>query len=190
MKRYRQIGAKGRYTDNRIKHRTQHSEWRHRLLAGVRVFLLVILQVSLLPRIGFLRASPDILLPFIVVLAVTGQRSDRARVVSVTGILTGFLADTLGSTGIGVLCLFYFLVGAVLSAMMRSGMHSVGEDLLRFYAVLVPVTVLRAGVTLVGILLKGNGFDVSVCLFEILIPACIGTLLFALPIFFLFRGRD
>ena len=190
MKRYRQGGAGLRHTENRAKYRTQHSEWSHKLLSGVRVFVLVILQVSLIPRISLFGAVPDILLPFLLTLAVTGSSVSRTYTVAVTGIAAGFLADALGSTGLGLLTLFYFLVGTLVSSMSRGGTHGVFEDLARFYAVLVPAVLLRGGVTVVSILLAGRGFDFLVCLTDILIPEWISTLILALPILLIFRGRD
>ena len=190
MKRYRQGGAGLRHTENRAKYRTQHSEWSHKLLSGVRVFVLVILQVSLIPRFSVFGAVPDILLPFLLTLAVTGSSVNRTYTVAITGIAAGFLADALGSTGLGLLTLFYFLIGTLISSTSRGGTHGILEDLARFYAVFVPALLLRGGVTVASILLAGHGFDFSVCLTSILIPAWISTLLLSLPVFLIFRGRD
>lgn len=177
--------------DNRLENRTQGPWYGHGIRLGVRVFLLAILQVSVIPRIALFGATPDILLSYLTVLAVTGRQEDRWRTVAVSGIAAGFLADTLGGVGIGVLTLFYFAVGVAVSHLMRRRQCGFWEELLLFYAALIPAALLRGGVTLLYVLLsRPSGFAFSELLLGTLLPELCGTLLFSVPIFFLFRGKD
>ena len=176
---------------NRTGNRTQEPSYGHGIRLGVRVFLLVILQVSVIGRIGFFGAVPDILLSYVVTLALTGKSMHRWRIAAVSGLAAGFLADVLGGVGLGVLTLFYFLVGACLPHLLRRGFRGIHEELLFFLTFLAPVTLLRTGVTLLYTLLAmPSGFSFGDFLLGTAFPEFFGTLLFALPVFFLFRGRD
>lgn len=178
--------------DNKTENRTQEPMQKNRvILLAVRIFLLVLLQVCAISRIGFFGAVPDILLSYLVVLSVTGGGVSRWRSISVSGIFAGFLADAVGGVGFSVLPLFYFLVGAFCPHLMRRNFSGIGEELLFTYILLVPMALLREGVTLLTVLLgNANGFSFLVCFRSVLLPEFFGTLLFALPVFFLFRGRD
>lgn len=189
----KQLGTRGRSPqgDNRMRNRTQALPYGHGIRMGVRVFLLVILQVSIVSRIGFFGAVPDILLAYVVTLAVTGRSADRWKTVAVSGIAAGFLADTLGGVGIGFLALFYFLVGVGLARFVRRVPMGIPESLLTFLLALAPAAILRSGVTLLYTLLSHpSGFSLGVFLLSSALPEVGGTLLLALPVFFLFRGRD
>ena len=174
-----------------MENRTQGPGYGHGIRLGVRVFLLVILQVSIIARIGFLGATPDILLPYITALAVTGRGAERWRTAAVSGIAAGFLVDALGGAIPGVLALFYFFVGAFLPRLVRRSFRGVIEEGLCFYAALVPCALLRTGVTLFYILMaRPSGFSLLACATGTLLPEFLGTLLFSIPVFLLFRGRD
>ena len=101
MKQQHRNGALPR-TNNQRKHRTQGPEVGQGIRLGVRVFLLVLLQTTLLPRVRFFGAVPDILLAFVAVTAVTGKGTEHERAAVISGISAGFLADAIGgatSTG-------------------------------------------------------------------------------------------
>ncbi len=180
-----------RYKDNRTGNRTQEPMTKGRIIfLAVRIFLLVLVQVSVVSRIGFFGATPDILLAVIVTLSVTGGGADRWREISLTGLFMGFLADAIGGTAIRFSALFYFLVGAILPNLFHREYRSIFEELLFFYAFLVPVVLCKEIVTLLSVLLSAvGGFSFLVCFTSILLPEFFGTLLFALPVFLLFRRR-
>jgi rod shape-determining protein MreD len=184
------MGRHGRI-DNRVETRTQGPGYGHGIRLGVRVFLLAILQVSVMPRLAIFGATPDILLAYITVIAVTGRQEGRWKTAAISGIAAGFLADTLGGVGIGVLTMFYFAVGVLVSHLMRRFQYGFLEELLLFMAAIIPASILRGGVTLLYALLSGTaGFEFGVFFFGTLLPEVLGTLLFSIPIFLLFRGRD
>lgn len=190
MKRRIETGDTAR-RDNRTKHRTRELPYGHAIRMGVRVFLLVLLAICVVSRIGFFGATPDILLAYLLTLAATGKRPEKWKTVAVSGIAAGFLLDTLGGVGIGVLALFYLIVGVAASILLRRGMRGIPEELLFFYAVLVPSAILRSLVTLLYTLAeKPVGFSLGAFLGTVALPELLGTLLFALPVFFIFRGRD
>lgn len=172
-------------TENRTEHRT-----KERILPIVRVFLLAVLQVTIVPRLGLFSSVPDILLPYLVVRAVTDHRPNVWRELAVSGMVIGFLSDTLGGVGLGVLSLFYFLCGAFLPHLSRARFAGVLSELLGFYATLLPVSVLRAGVTLLYSLQMGfASFSFGYCALHVLLPEWLGTLLLGIPVFFLFRVK-
>ena len=177
------------YKDNRTENRTQEPIKKGRIIfLAVRIFLLALVQVSVVSRIGFFGATPDILLSFIIVLSVTGRGRERWREISLTGLALGFLLDALGGVGIGLSALFYFLIGAAAPNLIHRTHRSIFEELLFFYAVLIPSALLGGVVTLLSVLLSvQGGFSFTVCLRTVLLPEFFGTLVFAFPIFFLFR---
>ena len=64
------------------------------------------------------------------------------------------------------------------------------ESLLTFLLALAPAAILRSGVTLLYTLFSHpSGFSLGVFLLSSALPEVGGTLLLALPVFFLFRGR-
>ena len=179
------------YGDNRTESRTQEPMQKGRvLLLAVRIFLLVLLQVSVVSRIGFFGATPDVILAYLAVRTVTERGMRRWRRISLSGLFVGFLADAIGGVGVGLSTLFYFLVGAICPTLLRRGARNLFEGLLLSYALLLPVAVLKAGVTLLTVLLSDpSGFSFVICLTETLLPEFVGTLIFALPIFLIFRAR-
>lgn len=177
--------------ESRTENRTRGPRIGRGIRLGVRVFLLVLLQVSVLPRFPFFGATPDLLLPYVLTLALTGRHPDRAKVTMVTAVAAGFLADTLGGSALGGLAVFYLLVGAVAASLFSNGFGGGIEEILRFLAVLVSAAVLREGWTFLLLLLdRPLGFAFLPCLTGTLLPEFFGTLLFAIPVFFIFRGRD
>ena len=161
------------------------------VLLAVRIFLLVLFQVTVVSRLGFFGAVPDVLLSYLVVLSVTGRRANGWKTLSVSGLALGFLADAIGGVGIPLLGLFYFLVGAVLPNLVRREERNALYELLVSFTVLLPIALLRAGITLLSALLtKVGGFSFLLCLRNVLLPELLGTLVFLLPVFLLFRGRD
>lgn len=161
------------------------------MLLAVRLFLLVIASCTVVTRIGFFGAVPDVILPCLVVLSLTLGGAASWKTVSVAGLCMGFLVDAIGGVGFGLLSPFYFLVGAFCPNLMRRNGGGILEQLVLFYLYLVPIAVLREGVTLVTLLLqRPNGFSLGVCFTNALLPEFFGTLLFALPVFSLFRERN
>lgn len=177
------------HRDNRTENRTQEPMRKARIiLLAVRVFLLVIVQVSVMPRLGLFGATPDILLSYLVVVSVTGIGVRRWRAISLSGLAAGFLVDAIGGVGFGVLPLFYFLIGAFLPNFVRRSPHGIADELLLVVLWLLPAVVLRSAVTLVSAVLTAwGGFSFIVCLTETLLPEMGASLLLALPVFLMFR---
>ena len=91
----------------------------------------------------------------------------------------------------GIVETVYLLVGAVAASLFSNGFGGGVEEILRFLAVLVSAAVLREGWTLLLLLIdRPLGFAFLPCLTGTLLPEFFGTLLFAIPVFFIFRGRD
>ena len=179
------------HANNQRKHRTQGPEIGQGIRLGVRVFLLVLLQTTLLPRVRFFGAVPDILLAFVAVTAVTGKGAENERAAVISGISAGFLADAIGGVGFGVSALLYFLTAFFGSFLMRRPAVGIIPALIQFYTFLLPITLLRTVATLISAwVCAPGGFSFLHCLTGTLIPEYFGTLLFAVPIFFLFRVRD
>ena len=191
MKQQQRNGGVLPHTSNQRKHRTQGPKVGQGIRLGVRVFLLVLLQTTLVPRIGFFGAVPDILLAFVAVTAVTGRGTEHAKRTVVAGIAAGFLADAIGGVGVGASALLYFLAAFFGSFFINRPATGLFPALIQFYTFFLPITLLRSAVTLISALISAaGGFSFLHCLTGTLLPEYFGTLLFAVPIFFLFRVRD
>lgn len=87
--------------------RSRRLTWRYVLLVGGLLLLISLLQVSFFARFQVLGVTPDLMIVTVLCIAFFGGEHMGACV----GLAAGFLLDSLGSTGIVLLPLFYFLLG-------------------------------------------------------------------------------
>ena len=162
----------------------------------VRIFLLAVLQCTVVPRIGFFGAVPDILLSYLMLASVFRSSgsdgadiAERWKVLSSLGIFAGVAVDALGGVGFSFLPLFYFLVTAFASNLTRGVQTGAGflGELLPFFSFLLPAAVLREGITLLSAFLTLPSLSLVPFFLTVLLPEFAGTLLYALPVWILFR---
>ena len=180
------------YREKRSEIRAEEPMTKGRtVLLSVRIFLLALFQVSVVSRLGLFGAVPDMLLCYIVVLAVTGRGGSGWRTLALSGLILGFLCDAIGGVGVSLLGLFYFLVGALLPGLSRRDRGGALYELLLSYIFLIPVAVLRTGITLLStFFVQTGGFSLQICMRSVLLPELFGTLVLMFPVFLIFRGRE
>ena len=147
---------------------------------GSLLFFLGIAQCSFFASLTFLPATPSIMVG--AVAAVAMFESERAA--AVCGIAAGFLADTLGGSGLSLSPLFYFILALIISAAAKKVLKGFFPwSLLLFLA-----SFLGSAFTLICIRINTDSLGFVYALKAILLPQFILTFIFSLPLFFIFRA--
>ena len=156
--------------------RTRSAMIRYVCVIGLTVLLAAILQVSLLSRFRIMNTVPDLTLCTLLCIAFFTGRQTGA----VAGIAAGFLIESVGSSGIMLLPLFYMLYGYVVGHYARG---IVGKQF-SSYAVYLALTLLfRAALTVTyGCLLYRDlqlmQLLIGTVLPEALLTAAVGCILY------------
>lgn len=150
---------------------------RYCTVIGLTVFLIAILQTSVLARIKPFGATPDLMISAVAALSVLCGCYTGA----ITGIAAGFLTDALGSTGFSVLPLVYFLLGYLV------GYYTKAINARGFLSYLVCLAIslaVRFLTTLVSTVLAFQELHFPTFLLSVALPEMLGTLLFGIILFF------
>ncbi len=146
------------------------------IIYGGSVILLVSLQCAFFPLLDFCPATPDLLLGLLLAVCLL-DNSESAFVVAICG---GFFLDTVGSSGILIAPILYFVFVAFISIFA----HKVLKSFASFSLLLIPTVLFRACVTFItrwiSVALPDAAFITGVIL-----PEAICTFLLALPLYFL-----
>lgn len=156
---------------------------RRRILAyGLSLFLLALLQTTLLPRFPLLGITPDLCLLFTLGIAM----QDGREVGGIVGICAGFLEAALGVTGPSALPILFFIIGCGVGQLSGRVLPRSFPSYLILSALLC---FLRAAVTLsaIGLTAQTSAFDLTVILRGTLAPEFFVNLLVSLPMYPLIR---
>lgn len=168
----------------------ERSEARKNIRLVCRVFFLVLLQVTVIARLQPFSTVPDLPLCYLLVCSVVGENARRWRHISISGMAMGFLSDILGGIGLGLLGLYYFLVGAFCPNLIRRTGGGFFEELLRVYTWFIPFGLLRGLITLIYSAAAGfSSFSVWLCLYRVVLPELLSTAVLLLPVFCIYRSR-
>ncbi len=163
---------------NRKNSPTQADITKRVIIYGIAVILLVSLQCAFFPLLDFCPMTPDLLLGLLLAVCLL-DNSDSAFVVAICG---GFFLDTVGSTGILIAPVIYFVFAAFISIFV----HKVLKSFASFSLLLIPTVLFRAAVTFIthwiSVAMPDSKFVLGVML-----PEAICTALFALPLYFLIK---
>ena len=177
----------GQHGDFRMQER---ADYRRRLRLALRVFVLVLLQVTVISRLRPFSTIPDLPLSYLVVASVVGDNPRRWRSISISGMALGFLSDILGGIGLGLLGLYYFLVGAFCPNFIRRTGGGFFEELLQVYIWFVPFGLLRGLITLIySAAAEFSSFSVWICLYRVVLPELLATAVLLFPVFCIFRAK-
>ncbi|MBQ9759775.1 MAG: rod shape-determining protein MreD [Clostridia bacterium] len=154
---------------------------RYCVIIGTTLFLLAIIQTSVMGRIKPFGVTPDLIIT--AVLTVTLICGYHAG--SITGIAAGFIIDALASTGISLLPLIYFIMAYLIGYYVKVlNAHGYLSYLICF-AIALGVRFLT---TFAYTLLTYREIDFSSFLLSLALPELLGTLLFGALIFFPLLG--
>ena len=165
----------GRQSQNRNK------SYRYCAVIGIYLFLMTIVQTSLLSRIKPFGGVPDLIL--ISVMGISLYCGCYAG--AVTGICAGFLSDALGSMGISILPLVFLLVGYLFGYYARL---FGGQGFLTYLIGVGISLVVRFATTLILTFFSVEQFRFSVFLLKTALPELLGTAIFSLVLFFPILG--
>ena len=143
------------------------------------IFLLAITQCSFFAQLYFLPATPDLMIGFVVAVAMLDSQPSAA----ICGIGAGFIIDAIGTTGLSFAPLFYMLCGVFCAFLSKKMLPS----FLSWVVELAVFSVIKALFTLANIFYTFSGVAFVSVLINTLIPEMICTFVVCLPVFFVVK---
>ena len=165
--------------NNKIKGSSLSTEILKRLLIyGLLTLFLGSLQCAFFPLLDFCPKTPDLILAMLVAIALL----DSELAAGVCAVVCGFFIDAVGSTGLAISPLIYFLTVVIVCCFTGKILKSFPS----FLILLVPTLICRALATYIRIIIA-EGFPEPWVITEIILPELLITALFAMPIYFLVK---
>ena len=149
------------------------------IIYGLLTLFLGCAQCAFFPFLDFCPKTPDLILAMIVAIALL----DSEVAAGVCAVACGFFVDAIGSSGLALSPIIYFLTIAVVCCFTGKILKSFPS----FLILLIPTLICRAIATCVRILIADGGFPELLVLIDIILPEMIITAIFALPIYFLVK---
>ena len=135
---------------------------------------------SFLPALGYTGARPDLIL--CATLALSFYEGEKSA--AVFGMLSGFVLEAAGSTGISILPLFYMLSGCICSLMF---LRLLGKNFGVYMLYTALFSLVRASLTLAYIQLDLADLSLDIAFLNVLLPEYAATLISA-PLMFILVG--
>ena len=141
----------------------------------VLMLLLALLQTTLFARFRPFGAIPDLMLPFVVAVAMT----EGERWGAVFGIAAAFLIESLGSVGVSLLPLLYMPAGYFCPLVTKLYLRDSAPVRLIYIAV---CGVGRAVMTLILLSVNVRDFSFPLLMKEVVLPEYASTFLLSVPV--------
>ena len=149
------------------------------LIRGSLILLLAAAECSFFSALKPMGATPDLILGFVVALALTSTLEETA----VCAVVGGYIIDALGGVGLSFSAFFYLLVGVSIGIMGKKFMQSFPS-----YAVLlIPACVLGGIYTCVEVILFYGSIPTISALIKLVLPEILVGYIFCLPIYFIVK---
>ena len=146
------------------------------LIRGSFILILATAECSFFSALKPMGATPDLLLGFIVALALTTTLEETA----VCALVAGYVIDAIGGVGLSFSALFYLLVGVSVGIMGKKIMQSFPS-----YAVLlIPACLLGGIYTGIEVVLFYGSMPTFSTLAKLVLPEMLVGYVFCLPIYF------
>ena len=152
---------------------------RYTVAIGLLLIVASILQVSLFSRFRLLDAVPDLMMVTVLCIAFFCGRYAGA----ITGISAGFLIDSIGTTGITILPLCYFLCGYIIGHYARASQKSFVSYLI-YLGCLLPI---RAAVTILYACMSYHNVNLPQILVRSVLPEVIVTAIAGAVLYFPYK---
>ncbi len=152
---------------------------RRTLVYSPLIFILAVVQCSLLAQIKILPSVPDLIIGVIVAIAML----DSQKAAAVCGIGAGFVIDAIGSSGLSLSPLFYLLCGALCGALAKKMLPS----FVSWFVSLLIFSLAKCVLTVLNILYITTEVSPIRVLLDTLLPEFICTVIFCLPVFFIVK---
>jgi len=161
--------------------RTRSAVMRYVICTALLLVVSSILQVSFFSRYRLFGVAPDLMLCIVVCIGFFCGRYMGA----ITGLAGGFLVEALGSFGLSLFPLVYFLCGYIIGHYAKS----VGEvSYLSFVGYLSGSLLVRSAVTVIYAFVSHSGVNLPHLLLHILLPEFLLTLILGLILYFPLRA--
>ena len=147
------------------------------LVYTIYSLLLVSFVTSFLPAFGYRGAAPDLIL----CATIAVSYCERERAAAVFGMLSGFLLEAVGSTGITLLPLFYMVVGCVCAIFF---VNILGKNIGAYLIYVAGFSLVRAAISIIYIQFTAPEFGFGAAFGRVVLPEY-GVTLLASPIVFL-----
>lgn len=143
------------------------------------MFILAVAECSFFAQLYFLPATPDLMLGFVIAVAMLDSQHSAA----VCGIGAGFIIDAIGATGISFSPLFYMLCGAFCAILAKKML----QGFLSWVVELAIFSVVKGLYTLAAIYYSWTDAPFGAILLRTLLPEILCTFIICLPIFFIVK---
>ena len=147
---------------------------------GGMLFLLAIAQCSFFANLTFLPATPNIVIGAITAISMLESR----HTATVFSLCAGFVIDALGGSGIPLSTLIMLLFSIILTSLAAKML----KNLLVWSLILTLSCALSTLATYLRLLAAGYVKDIYFVFIRISLPEFLLTLLFSLPLYFLFKA--
>ena len=148
---------------------------------GSALFVLAVMQTTLLARLSLFGATPDLMLAAILTLAM----HDGERTGAVAGIATGFFCSAIGGNISPIYMLFAFLCGYVFGIVSD---HALSKNFPSYLALSAVLFLAKGIFNLIDVSLLSKSFDLLSTLSGVVIPELFCSLILCPPVYFAFRA--
>lgn len=154
---------------------------RRLIIYGLMTLILGSAQCAFFPMLDFCPATPDLIMGMLLAIALI----DSIKSAAITAVCAGFFMDAIGSVGLAISPVVYFLFVLAVGALSGKVLKSFAS----FALLLVPTAIYRGAVTLLCYTVKlGANIAISTdTLTGIILPEMITTFLLCLPIYFIVK---
>ena len=151
------------------------------LVYGVALFVLAVMQTTLLARLSLFGAVPDLMLAATLTLAM----HDGERTGAVAGIAAGFFCTAIGGVSSPLYMLFAFLCGYVFGIISD---HALAKNFPSFFALSVFIFLAKGIFNVIDVSLFARSFNLFGTISSVVVPELFCSLLLCSPIYFIFRA--
>lgn len=149
------------------------------IVYGILILLLGTAQCAFFPILDFCPATPDIMLGMLLaILLLDGEKS-----AAVCAVAAGFFVDAIGSSGILLSTLVYFLFVAMIMPFAKKVLKSFAS----YALLLIPALIYRAVATYICAALAYRSLPGLWIIADILVPEMIVTAILCLPVYFIVK---
>lgn len=157
------------------------SRWlfRRALIYGLAIFLLGVLQCAFFSRLKLFGATPDLMLGAVCAIALL----DSKYAAAVCAVGAGYFIDAIGATTPSFSAVFYLVVVVTVATLAEKLINKLPS----FMLLLLPAIALRAVYTFLCVCLTYGKLAPLSCLWTLILPEAICTLICCIPVFYLIK---
>lgn len=148
---------------------------------GSALFVLAVMQTTLLARLSLFGAIPDLMLAAALTLAM----HDGERTGAVAGIAAGFFCSAIGGSVSPLYMIFAFLCGYVFGIISD---HALSKNFPSYLALSAALFLAKGIFNIIDVALLAQHFNLLSTLSGVVIPEFFCSLILCPPVYFIFRA--